>query len=294
MAPADGASRRRFLRPVLLRLAFYGAAVFLALPAAFCRIITTTIRQPTGPPPAGYEQIELMSDRLRLRAWLAPGDPAKPAAVIVHGLGDTLESYVAIADILRRRGHTVLLPDLRAHGGSEGNTVTLGAKESGDVQRAMAALRERGLAGSGFVLMGSSLGAVSVLCAAPREPDVRAVIVEAPFDSMRNTVAHHAWLLYRIPSWTGLPALSIFFAERWASMDADDADAVGAASRLEAPLFALVDGDDPRMPEAVVRRIVDAHSGPHELWVVPGAPHAGALLHPDYERRLLAFLDTAF
>ena len=37
----------------------------------------------------------------------------------------------------------------------------------------------------------------------------------------------------------------------------------------------------------------DAHAGPHQLWVAPGAEHVGAILHPDYWRVVLAFLDAA-
>ena len=55
----------------------------------------------------------------------------------------------------------------------------------------------------------------------------------------------------------------------------------------------MVDGADDRMPEAVVRRIVDAHHGPHRLWVVPDAPHVGAVLHPEYYGRLIAFFEEA-
>ena len=58
-------------------------------------------------------------------------------------------------------------------------------------------------------------------------------------------------------------------------------------------MLAIADGADTRMPEEVVRRVADAHAGPHQLWVAPGAEHVGAILHPDYWRVVLAFLDAA-
>jgi hypothetical protein len=126
--------------------------------------------------------------------------------------------------------------------------------------------------------------------AAPDEPDVRAVVLEAPFDTARGTIAHHGWLLYRIPGWFPLGRLALAIAGWRAGFDADDVDLVRAAARLRAPLFTIVDGDDPRMPEAVVRRVYDAHLGPKEFWVAPGAPHVGAVLHPDYWKLVTAFL----
>jgi hypothetical protein len=211
--------------------------------------------------------------------------------IIVHGLGDTLESYQEHAQPFLDRGHTVLLLDLRGHGGSEGTFTTLGGRESEDVRTAMRYLLAEGLADDGFVLMGHSMGAVAVLLAAADRTDVRAVIAEAPYDSYRNTVAHHARLLYGLPSWVPLITLSILGAEWLAGFDADAINTVAAASRIHAPLLAIVDGDDERMPEPVVRRIVDAHPGPHRIWVASGVNHVGAVYHPEWRNVVLAFLD---
>jgi hypothetical protein len=213
--------------------------------------------------------------------------------VIVHGLGDSLESYVDRADGLGRRGHTVLLVDLRAHGASGGRYTTLGGREREDVRAAMDALRKAGRAPAGLILMGHSMGAVAVLRAAAGQPDVRAVIVEAPYDNYRANVSHHAWLLYRIPEWLPIIPITIAMAEWRAGFRAEDVDAVKASAAFSAPLLAIADGADPRMPEAVVRRVADAHAGPHQVWVAAGAEHVGAVLHPDYWRVVLTFLDAA-
>jgi uncharacterized protein len=130
-----------------------------------------------------------------------------------------------------------------------------------------------------------------VLLAAADDPDVRAMVVEAPYDTYRNTIAHHAKLLYHLPSWVPIIPLSIFFAEQLADFDADDIDCVAAAGRIHAPLLAIVDGDDLRMPEPVVRRIVDAHMGPHRLWVAKGVDHVGAIFNPDWKKVVLGFLE---
>jgi pimeloyl-ACP methyl ester carboxylesterase len=276
----------------MLRLALYGGGFFVGIPLAFSYVMTKTYRSgATAKPPREYEELFLQSEGLRLRAWLSKGDLTRPAFVIVHGLGDSLESYLEHARPLRRRGHTVLLVDLRGHGGSEGGLTTLGGRERADVRAAMDALRERRLATKGIVLMGHSIGSVAVLLAAADAQDVRGVIVEAPYDSYRNTVAHHAKLLYGLPAWVPIIPLAIAVTEWRAGFDADDVDAVAAARRIRAPLFAIVDGGDPRMTEAIVRRIYDAHPRPKRLWVAPGVDHVGAILVPEYASRIRAFLD---
>jgi pimeloyl-ACP methyl ester carboxylesterase len=116
-------------------------------------------------------------------------------------------------------------------------------------------------------------------------------VVEAPYDTYRHNVAHHAWLLYKIPRWVPIIPIAIAIAGWRADFDPDDVDAVAAARRLRAPLLAIVDGADDRMPEPVVRRILDAHPGPKRLWVAPDAGHVGASLNAGYWPTVLGFLE---
>jgi uncharacterized protein len=182
---------------------------------------------------------------------------------------------------------------MRGHGGSEGRYTTLGGREREDVRAGLAFLAARGLASNGFLLEGCSMGAVAVLRAAADRADVRAVIVEAPYDDYRSNVAHHAWLYYRIPRFLPLVPLTIAIAEWRAGFDADDVDAVAASRRIRAPLLAIADGADPRMTEAIVRRVFDAHPGPKRLWVAPGTEHSGAILSVRYWPTILGFLDES-
>jgi len=272
---------------------FYSFVLLVAVPLAFCHVMTRGVRQPTDPVAPGYEELRLTSEGLRLRAWLhtAAAPAERPAVVVVHGLGDCLESYADVADTFVRRGHSAILLDLRTHGASEGRVMTMGAHEREDVRAAMALLRSRGLAAHGMIVMGWSMGAVAALRAAAGQADVRAVVAECPFDTYRDTIARHAWLLYRLPRWFPPVPIAVTFAGLWGGFDPDDVDSLAAARALQAPLFLIVDGADDRMPEAVVRRIYDAHPGPKDIWVAPGAPHVGARLRADYWPRVLGFLE---
>jgi len=276
--------------PILGRVAFYSLVVLGFVPLGFSHVMIRPFRQPTSPPRAGFREGHVVSDGLRLRTWTRPGSPALPAVVIVHGVGDSLESFVDHGVVFVARGHTVLLLDTRGHGGSEGRHITLGAHEREDVRAAMDRLRREGLAASGLLLVGHSMGAVAVLRAAAGQPDVRAVIAEAPYDTFRETIARHAAIFYHLPRWVPLIPMSIALAEWRAGFDADEVDAVLAAAQIRGALLAIADGDDIRMPEAVVRRVFDAHPGPKRMWVAPDAGHVGASLHPDYWPTVWAFL----
>ena len=275
---------------VVARVVFYAVAILVGIPLAFSQVMIGAFRQPTHPAPPGYEERRVVSEGLKLRTWTLRGRPDKAAVVVGHGVGDSLESFTDFASRLNARGHTVLLLDFRGHGGSEGSQTTLGGREREDVRAAAQSLRDHGLAKSGLVFFGFSMGAVAVLRAAVDQPDVKAVVVEAPYDTYRDNIAHHAWLLYKIPRWVPIIPIAIAFAGWRAGFDPDDVDAVAAARRLRAPLLAIVDGADDRMPESVVRRILDAHPGPKRLWVAPGAGHVGASLTAAYWPAVLEFL----
>src|ERR1700752_2606312 len=115
---------------VLGRIVFYGLAVLVGLPLAFSQVLIGTQRQPVSKAPAGFEEVRITSEGLKLRGWLLRGaEPARPAALVAHGLGDSSESYVDVARKLAARGHTVLRLDMRGHGGSEGRYTTRGGRE---------------------------------------------------------------------------------------------------------------------------------------------------------------------
>src|SRR5579862_6680092 len=132
-------------RRILLRVLLYGGALFVALPLVFSQMLLVVGRRGgTDAPPKGAEAISIRSDGLRLRAWFFEGSKDRTPALVVHGLGDSIESYVDYARTLVRLGHPTLLLDLRAHGGSEGRYTTLGGKERDDVRAGIAFLEDRG------------------------------------------------------------------------------------------------------------------------------------------------------
>lgn len=274
------------------RVGLCGTAVCVGLPLAFSQVLIATVHQPPSAARPPWQELALRADGLRLRAWLSPGDDRRAAVVLVHGLNDSLESQAGSGERLHQRGHSVLLLDLRAHGASEGRYTTLGGHEREDVRAALARLRQEGHGRAGFVLIGASMGAVTMLRAAAVEDDVRAVVAEAPFDDYRATVAHHAHLYYGLPGWLPLIPAAIAVAEWRAGFDASEVSAVEAARHTRAALLVIQDADDPRMPEPVVRRVFDAHPGPKRYWTAPGAGHAGAPSAPGYWQTVLGFLDA--
>jgi acylglycerol lipase len=133
--------------------------------------------------------------RLPTRAWV-PDDPAavRAAIVVVHGLGEHIGRYDAVATRLVREGYAVHGYDQRGHGYAPGPRCQVDRFERliDDLGDVVAAVRAAGN-GRPLVLMGHSMGGVVALRAVQTgavEPDL--LLLSAP--TMRDGTEVPGWL----------------------------------------------------------------------------------------------------
>ena len=106
--------------------------------------------------------------------------------VVLHGFtGNRLPELAGFVPWLQQR-HNVLQFDFRGHGASDGETVTMGAREHADIEAAVDYLRGRGL--DRIALFGVSMGAAVAILAAPDLP-VAAVVADAAYARVSHPVA---------------------------------------------------------------------------------------------------------
>lgn len=78
----------------------------------------------------------IASDGAVLRAWSIRARGGNGTVVILmHGQGDNRVGMLGPAEMLLRHGYSVLLPDARGHGESDGAITTYGVLEADDVHR---------------------------------------------------------------------------------------------------------------------------------------------------------------
>jgi len=120
-------------------------------------------------------------DGLQLAAWYVPGTRPE-SLILVHGLGANRADMLDLATVLHTRGYNLLLPDLRAHGRSQGNVSTLGVKEVRDIQAAVKYLQLQPEVDPYRIgIYGASLGGAVALLAAEQIPTLRGVVVDSTF-----------------------------------------------------------------------------------------------------------------
>jgi fermentation-respiration switch protein FrsA (DUF1100 family) len=241
-----------------------------------------------------YREVSLQStDRLQLAGWWVPGNDPSRAVVLVPGIaGDKSDRHVVeTASVYARAGYSVLMIDLRAQGGSEGERVTMGYKEVRDARGALAWLKERGFPPDEIVLHGFSLGGATALRAAP-ESGVAAVVEESAYADLPLI------LRQQLPKVSGLPAFfipGIFLMGKlflgidpWAVRPEEDARRL---CEKGIPLLIIHSKDDEATPFEHARRI-KAACPEATFWRIEGYEHVGAYAHPEYRQRLLGFLRT--
>ncbi|MBV8905441.1 MAG: alpha/beta hydrolase, partial [Acidobacteriia bacterium] len=124
--------------------------------------------------------------------WLTPQQPTGRAVMACHGVADSSFGAMAYALLFLRNGYSVLVPNGRGHGESQGY-VAYGVLESQDTVRWLHWMKGQGVnAAFGF---GESLGASVLIGSLAQGADFRAVVAESPYSSFEEVaeerVAQH-------------------------------------------------------------------------------------------------------
>ena len=244
-------------------------------------------------PHAAWQNIQFTtSDGLTLKGWYIP--PRNGALVIfVHGLNGNRTELIDEADFITAAGYGALLFDLRNHGESEGNVTTLGLYEVRDVEAAAAFARQTAGYDSPLALFGHSMGGATVLLAAVKIPEIRAVIAESAYSSVEDNISEGVRGLTGLPPFPFAP-LIVFFGEREAGGDIRSVRPLNVVGQISPRALLLIHGElDGLILAENSRRLYAAAREPKELYLLPNAGHGGFLqaAPEEYPRRILSFLE---
>jgi alpha-beta hydrolase superfamily lysophospholipase len=161
-----------------------------------------------------YDTIQFTTKKgLTIDAWYAKADSnARGTVILFHGVTVTRSTLLDEANEFRFQGYSVLLVDFRGHGNSDGNTTTLGVRETEEVKLAYDHVKKMGE--NNIFLFGSSMGAVAVAKSIhdyKLEPS--GVILEMPFLSLQTYLKARARMI-------GFPSQPFaFFTTFWIGIE---------------------------------------------------------------------------
>jgi len=237
--------------------------------------ITITRPESDKPPQSLAENTGVITisvdDAIALEAWYANLGTHTPLVIMFHGYADEKNALLEEARAMLEMQLSVLLVDFRGSGGSSESYTTVGHHEADDVIAALAFARQQ-FAHSHFILFGQSMGAVAILRALHHyklKPD--AVIIEAVFDTMLNTVRNR-FRAMKTPSFPNAELL-VFWGGIQHGFNAFKHNPVDYAATLMIPALFMHGENDPRATLPEGRRVFDAVPGPKEWVSFPQSRH---------------------
>jgi dipeptidyl aminopeptidase/acylaminoacyl peptidase len=252
-----------------------------------------------------YREVHIASrdPGIDLRAWWLPSreGPDAPTVIVVHGRDSCVREpeVLASAGMLHRLDYGVLLLDLRDHGAStiEDGRYAGGTEEFRDVLGAVDWLIAQSAEPGRIGVLGTSMGAATVIIAAGQDERIAAVWEDSGYADIETRIAEEL----EQQGYPRLLAPAANLAARIVSGDDFTSHTVlGEIANLsERHLFIAHGALDGRTYVSHADALAEAAESAGvrtDQWIVPEAGHVEAMfLHPEeYERRLDGFFGTAF
>ena len=222
--------------------------------------------------------------------WLVRGIRGRGVVLLVHSIRSNRVEMLSRARFLNEQGYGALLIDLQAHGETPGDRITFGARESENVEAAVAYLRNS-FPGERLGAIGVSLGAAAIVLA---KPPLRldAVVLESLHPTIREAVENRLRLHLGHFGPILAPLLLSQISLRL-NISPEELDPISRIGDLNAPLLLISGTDDRHTTVAETQRLFDAARQPKELWIVPGGGHFNMHTYAgrEYESRVSGFLE---
>ena len=203
------------------------------------------------------DRVVIASGWRRLSAVYVTAGKDAPAVLICHGIGELVEYWSGVQELLKGRGVSSLVFNYSGYGESTGRVSTESCEED-----ALAAYQELVSRGHRLiVLLGFSLG-TGVSCAVASRMDVDGVVLCEGFSSLRE-----AGMAMGFPRW-----MTRVVPDVW-----DSVDRVG---ELQVPVL-VVHGDvDGLFPLSMAERVAVACGEHGKLLVIRGVSHNAPIFAP--------------
>ncbi|MBO7608822.1 MAG: alpha/beta hydrolase [Muribaculaceae bacterium] len=239
-------------------------------------------------------------DGAKLHAhWVEADTPTNRVAILVHGYKCQGLSMLKVGYMFHHQlGYNILMPDLSAHGGSDGEAIGMGWKDRLDVLRWMEVANELFRGDStmtSMVVMGISMGAATTMCVSgeQQQPYVKAFIEDCGYTSAWDEFVGEARKQFGLPPFPLLYTASAMCKLRY-GWSFGEASPLNQVKKCMLPMLFIHGDADDYVPTWMVKPLYEAKPQPKQLWITPKAEHDRSYnLYPDeYATHVRAFLNS--
>ena len=218
-----------------------------------------------------------------------------PVAIGFHGYRSCwLIDFCGGADIAFQMEQNVLLIDQRAHGKSQGRSITFGIKERYDLLCWTDYILTRFGPDTKILLYGISMGAATVLMASGLElpKNVKGISADCPYSSPLD-------IILEVGKQTGYPPrlirpFVILGAKIFGGFDVRETSAEEAVRHSMVPTLLIHGADDNFVPAEMSEKIAKANPEMVQRHTIPGADHALSYMvdTPRYRKLVTEFVQS--
>ena len=219
---------------------------------------------------------------------------SRPVAIVVHGWRDTAIKFMTIARIYELAGYHVLMPDLHAHGLSEGEAVQMGWKDRKDVLHWMT-VASKLFDTNDFVIHGVSMGAATTMCVSGEKmPEcVKTVrfVEDCGYTSVWDEFSYELKEEFGLSDFPILYASSLLCKIKY-GWSFGEASSIKQVRKCPYPMLFIHGDDDTFVPSEMVHPLYEAKQGEKDLWITKGTKHARSYsdYREEYIQRVRAFI----
>lgn len=219
------------------------------------------------------------ADGSKLHALYVRSAIASPnTALIIHGYTDNSIRMLMIGHLYNKEmGYNILLPDLRAHGKSDGEYIQMGWKDRLDIMKWIDVTK--GIYGdtTRMVIHGISMGAATTMMTSGEDlpENIKCFVEDCGYTCVWDEFTHKLKDDYGLPAFPILNAASSY-SQMKVGWNFKEASALEQLKKSKLPMFFIHGDKDTYVPTWMVNVLYEAKQGDKELWIVPNVEHANA------------------
>lgn len=214
--------------------------------------------------------------------------------VILHGQNGSVEDIYDIGLHYASEGYNILMPDLRAHGESEGSYFGMGWLDRLDVINWIDIILDEHPSAN-VIIHGVDLGADTALMLSgePLKESIKVIIAEGAYTNAWDAVKTE--YKTRHPKWPTFPIMHMLnpVAKVWGGYTLTEADAVSQVKKTKVPILLIRGGNDTYVTETMTEELNQAIASEHEVLTIATGTHEDCrFAEPDtYYGKVMEFIE---
>lgn len=214
--------------------------------------------------------------------------------VILHGQNGSVEDIYDIGLRYASEGYNIFMPDLRAHGESEGSYYGMGWLDRLDVINWIDVILKDNPSAN-IILHGVDLGADTALMLSgePLKESIKCIIAEGAYTSAWDAVKIE--YKTRHADWPTFPMMHMLnpVAKVWGGYSLTEADAVKQVAKTDVPILLIRGQNDTFITEDMTKELDEAIASEHEVLTVATGTHEDCrFAEPDtYYNKVFEFVE---